>query len=75
MGTGFDDRILLQFLHGDLDNAEQPPFAPAAITFESVLLDRERITAVLHRLRKHGYTRQCKDMQNIVSTRAFLGPT
>ena len=61
---GHDDRVLLQFLSNDTST---PRCAPAAITFEHMLLSRNRLTAALSRLRAHGYTEQCLHGQNIVS--------
>ena len=66
---GHDDRVLRQFLSNDTTT---PKCAPAAITFEHMLLSRNRLTAALSRLRAHGYTEQCLDGQNVVSQSDYV---
>jgi|TARA_B110001469_G_C9563175_1_gene279345 hypothetical protein len=66
---GHDDRVLLQFLSNDTST---PRCAPAAITFEHMLLSRNRLTAALSRLRAHGYTEQCLHGQNVVSQSDYV---
>ena len=66
---GHDDRVLLQFLSNDTST---PKCAPAAITFEHMLLSRNRTTAALSRLRAHGYAEQCLHRQNIVSQSNYV---